>query len=194
MGKKIESIEEMHNMGLPAPGCIYIFEGDNVYKKVNEYLNKFQDSEFYTIRTDTENNSMSCKRLLSATRTEINYLSHDWAAQGFQIILQEFIDERFEIKSGNIYLRNNEIIIEGARMKHHIFTNGKLPEAHIIVDRFDSLKFRNHKLFKNQMCFSHTEILRLIRLARKIPYTKAIVEFSFFENGKLYFWEIKREL
>ncbi len=183
----------MYALGLPAPRCVFIFEKDDVASKLQEYFDLFPTSEFYTIRSDTDNSSMSCKRKLSATRDEMKSLATEWIGD-LQIILQEFIDERKEIKSGNIYLRNDEIIIEGAGLKHHIFTNGKLPETHIIVPRFDSLYIQWHKLFSSETCFSISEIHRLIRLARKIPYTQAIVEFSFFENGSLYFWEIKREV
>lgn len=191
MGKKIDSIKEMYSLGLPAPKCIFIFEGDDIDSKINEYLN-FPNSEFYTVRTDTDISSMSCKRLLIATRTEVKYLSHSWHDEGFQIILQEFIDERNEIKSGNMWLKDDIIILEGANDKHIRFTNGLSLDLNLSVNRFDDFKLNYHKFFLNQNCFSISEIFRLIRLARKVPYTNAIIEFSFFKNGSLYFWEIKK--
>lgn len=195
MGKKIDSIKEMYSLGLPAPGCVFIYKEDNIEDRINEYFSSFVESEFYTIRTDTNDSSMSCVRKLSATKEELIMLANEWINK-YQVILQEFIDERLEVKSGNIYLLDDEIIIEGALLPHHIFTNGKLPDVHISIQRFDSYYYIHHRLFRSNFsfeCFSESEIFRLIRLSRKIPYTKAIVEFSFFNNGKLYFWEIKKE-
>lgn len=193
MGKKIESITKMYDLGLPAPRCVFVMESDNINQKLSEYFLLHQNKKgFYTVRTDTENSSMSCKRILSATQQETIELATQWQNEGFQIILQELIDEREEIKSGNIFLKENEIVIEGALDKHIIFTNGKYPDINATVNRFEGYNFSLHKLFIKQQCFSYSEIIRLIRLARKIPYTNAVVEFSFFLNGSLYFWEIKK--
>ncbi len=196
MGKKIESIKELHTLGLPAPGCVFILENNYnlIDEKICEYFKKYQNSKgIYTIRTDTENNSMSCKRLLSATQEEIIRLTHQWKKEGFQIILQELIDERNEIKSGNIWIKENTIIIEGAIDKHINFTNGKSLDINLIVNRFDSSNFIIHKFFKEQKCFTISEIMRLIRFSRKIPYTNVVLEFSIFKGDLIYFWEIKKE-
>ncbi|MDD3474385.1 MAG: hypothetical protein PHP08_00595 [Candidatus Dojkabacteria bacterium] len=194
MGKKIDSIKEMYELGLPAPRCVFIMKEDDVDLKLTEFLTKYP-SEFYTIRTDTEDNSMSCKRLLSATRTELVYLSSEWKDMGFQIILQEFIDEKNEIKSGNIYLKNDKVIIEGAKAPHHIFTNGRALDIHLKCDRFNSSYYdlEYNRFYNIKDTFSISEIIRLLKLARRVPYYKAIIEFSFFKNGSCYFWEIKKE-
>jgi len=190
MGNKINSILEMKNLGLPVPKCVFIMENDDVDSKVEEYFSLFPNNDYYTIRTDTKDSAHSCKRLLTATRTEIKYLSHDWKEE-FQIILQEFIDEKQEIKSGNMWLQNKDIIIEGANDHHINFANGKSLDINVSVNRFYSFEFRFHRFFIDQKCFSHSELMRLVRLARKVPYTNAILEFSFFNDEKLYFWEIK---
>jgi hypothetical protein len=192
MGKKIESIEEMRRLGLPVPGCIFIFENEDIRPKLIEYFQTIGSNNcLYTIRTDRNDNSMSLKRKLTATKEEIIDLTNLWH-KDYQIILQEFIDERNEVKSGNIYLKDDLMIIEGAIDKHIRFTNGWSLDINLSVSRFDSLNFEVHKFFVDQTCFSFSEIMRLIRLARKIPYTNAIIEFSFFNTGKLYFWEIKK--
>lgn len=136
---------------------------------------------------------MSLKRNLSATKQQLIKSAHDWHDQGLQIILQAHVGEGNEIKSGNIYLLNEKIIIEGARQSHHIFTNGKALDVNIIAARFDSYNFEIHKFFKDQKCLNDSEIIRLIRLSHKIPYNKAIIEFSYINDGNLYFWEIKKE-
>lgn len=182
----------MYHLGLPAPRCVFIFDNDNVTDKINKYFNKFPESEFYTIRTDTEDTSMSCKRKLSATKKEIIELAHEWK-KDFQIILQEFIDERIEIKSGNIYLLDDKIIIEGSNNKHIKFTNGLYPDVNLSLSRYDKYDISIHRFFTEQKCLSLSEVLRLIRWTRRIPYNKAVIEFSFFKDGRLYFWEIKKE-
>lgn len=191
MGKKIDSIVEMYNLGLPAPRCVFIYEDEVIYYKLRGYINSII-SDFYTIRTDKKDNSMSNKRLLTATKCELVELCKSWHDEGYQIILQEFIDEKNEIKSGNIYLLNNKIIIEGAKDKHIRFANGLSLDVNIELSRFDSYDFKFHEVYCFD-CFTYSELIRLVRLARRIPYTKAIVEFSFFNDDKLYFWEIKKE-
>lgn len=193
MGKKIESLIRMYDLGLPAPRCIFVMAEDDIELKIKEYFSRYNNyNQLYTVRTDTQDTSMSCKRILSATIKQTVDCAKEWKAEGFQIILQEFIDERKEIKSGNIWLKNDIIIIEGAMDKHIHFANGLSLDVNLIAPRFDGFNISIHKFFVEQKCFSYSEILRLIRLARKIPYTNAIVEFSFFNDGRLYFWEIKR--
>lgn len=194
MGKKIDSIKEMYNLGLPAPRCIFIFEDDDIELKLGEYFKTIGFSNsYYTIRTDRYDNSISLNRILTATYEELIKSVREWH-KDYQIILQEFIDERTEIKSGNIYLKDNCIIIEGAKDNHISFTNGWSLDINLTVSRFDSFSYDIHKFFINQTCFSFSEIIRLIRLERKVPYTNSIIEFSFFNDGKLYFWEIKKEV
>jgi hypothetical protein len=190
----------MYDLGLPAPGCIFVMTEDSLEIKLEEYFSRYNNNDqLYTVRTDTINTSMSCKRILSATPDQTINCASEWFAEGFQIILQEFIDERKEVKSGNIWLKNNVIIIEGAINKHIHFTNGlkgangSSLDVNLVTPRFDSFEISIHKFFVEQKCFSYSDILRLIRLARKIPYTNAVVEFSFFNDGRLYFWEIKKE-
>lgn len=194
MGKKIDSIKIMYALGLPAPRCVFIMKDDKLGSKLDEYFTTIGcNSNYYTIRTDKEDSTMSHKRLLTANMTEITNLSHDWREEGFQIILQEFIDERNEVKSGNMYLTDNRIIIEGAMDKHIRFTNGWSLDVNLSVPRFGSFSYDTHRFFINQTCLSCSEIMRLVRLARRIPYTNAVVEFSYFSDGRLYFWEIKKE-
>ena len=201
MGKKIDSINEMYNLGLPAPGCVFVMAEDNIDLKINEYFSRYSNpDQLYTVRTDTIISSMSCKRILSANPNQTIECAKQWQKEGLQIILQEFIDERKEIKSGNIWLQKDRIIIEGALDKHIHFANGislngkgRSIDVNVTAPRFDNYILTFHKFFVKQECFSYSEILRLIRLARKVPYTNAIIEFSFFNNGNLYFWEIKKE-
>ncbi len=192
MGKKIDSIIEMYSLGLPAPRCVFVLENDNIEDKLNEYLIKYKNcAHLYTIRSDKKDDSISHKRLLSATSKQVEELSKEWSSEGYQIILQEFIDERNEVKSGNIYLKKDMIIIEGANDKHINFTNGKSLGINLCLPRFDSFGFEINKRF-DESVFTIQEINRLIRLARKVYYTNVIIEFSFFNTGSLYFWEIKK--
>lgn len=182
----------MYSLRLPAPRCVFIMEHDDVDTKLNEYFRMQQGKDLFCIRTDSNKSSMSCKRNLSATREELIQSAHDWH-HDFQVILQGYVGDQNEIKSGNIYLNDNIIVIEGAKEKHHIFTNGWALDVNLMVPRFGSYCYQIHKRFQNQECFNISEIIRLIRLARRVPYTKAIIEFSYINDGNLYFWEIKKE-
>jgi hypothetical protein len=192
MGKKIDSIREMYCLGLPAPRCVFIMENDSVEEKLEEYFRIFPGNERFCIRTDTNKSSMSMKRNLSASKAEMIELAHEWHGT-YQVILQEYVGDQNEVKSGNIYLDNNIIVIEGAWERHHVFTNGKALDVNLTAPRFDHYHYQINRLY-NGDCLNHSEILRLIRLARRVPYNKAIIEFSYVKNGSLFFWEIKKEV
>ncbi len=167
-------------------------EEDEVGSKLGEYFKIFRNNSMFCIRTDTKDSSMSCVRNLGCSKYNIMRLAHEWHGK-YQVILQEYVGDQNEVKSGNIYLDNNIIVIEGAWDKHHVFTNGRSLDVNLIAPRFDSFQYQKNRLYAGD-CLSNSEIIRLIRLARRVPYNKAIIEFSYVKDGSLYFWEIKKEV
>lgn len=93
--------------------------------------------------------------------------------------------------TGNIFLNNDRIIIEAANDKHHVMVNQQKVDVHVEVPRFALPEILKMMHFNNNHCLSRSEFLRLIRLARKIPFDEALVKFSFTKDGRLFFWEIK---
>ncbi len=179
MGAKIDSIRLMHSLSLPAPRCVFVFNNNELDKRLEEYFSA-SEGERFCIRTDTDGNSLSMPRNLSATKQELVELSRKWLSEGYQIILQEHVD-----------LNHDKIIIEAANGKHHVMVNQQKVDVHLELPRFVSFDTQKLIHFNDKHCLSRSEFLRLVRLARKVPFDEALVEFSFTKDGRLFFWEIK---
>lgn len=184
--KKIKSIREIQEYGLPMSETIFIFDFEKQEKEIDEFI---KNKDYIAIRTDKRNGLDFYPHNLRCPKNKAKKLIKELNLKGYAIILHEQEHVPFGKKehqiSGNILILKEHYFIElmEGEPLYLLTRNGKIDECiEIEKDGLKEVMRSGKKLIKKK------DLDKVLKLIKPLPDFK-IVEFTLRKDG-LIFWQM----